>query len=178
MNEKNSNPSDNNLNQNLDKIFAVQAKLISQDFDLDEFMNLVVNETQILTKAIGVVLELAEGDFMVYRAASGTVQGFLGLKLPKQNSISGLCVESREILISDDTEVDSRVNLEACRRVKARSLVVAPLFHNGTAIGVLKILSDKPKAFNETDINILKLMAGFLGSALYRQMVSEFKSFL
>lgn len=161
----------------LNRILAIQSHLIDADFNLSDFMDLVVNEMQTLTPATGVVLELVSGDYMVYRAATGTVQEYIGLKLPIKNSISGLCVESHEILQSEDTEVDSRVNIEACRRVKARSLVVAPLFHEGQAVGVLKILSEKPRAFNDSHIKILQLMAGFLGSALFRQVLHEIRNF-
>jgi putative methionine-R-sulfoxide reductase with GAF domain len=168
---------DENEVERLNKIVAIQQRLMSDNFDLDEFMNLIVNEIQTLTPATGVVIELADGDEMVYRAAVGYAESFLGLRLPLKNSISGLCVESNKILISEDTENDARVNLEACRKVKARSLVVAPLFNCKMAVGVLKIMSDQPYAFNETDIKMLQLMAGFLGSALASQIRKEVRNF-
>lgn len=167
------------LESRLNRIVAIQQLLISEDFDLNDFMETVVNEMQTLMtiNATGVVIELVAGDEMVYRAASGTVTDFINLHLPIKNSISGLCVESRKILISKDTENDSRVNLEACRKVKARSLIVAPLFHGKNIVGVLKAMSDKPDAFHDADIKILQLMAGFLGSALAAQMLKEIRNF-
>src|SRR5262249_1281239 len=98
----------------LDSIVAIQKRLVADNFDLDEFMNLIVTEIQKLTPATGVVIELADGDDMVYRAATGSVEDYLGLRLPLKNSISGLCVQSNKVLISEDTENDPRVNLEAC----------------------------------------------------------------
>jgi diguanylate cyclase (GGDEF)-like protein len=163
----------------LNQIIDIQTRIVGADFDITGFMNLVVDQMQSLTPATGVVVELVEGDDMVYRAACGTVKNSVGLHLPRKNSISGLCVEQKEVLRSDDTENDPRVNLEACRRVKARSMVVAPLFHDGNAVGVLKILSNKPNEFSQKDVETLQLMANMIGSALAHQIAySETKKIL
>ncbi len=157
----------------LNQIINTQSCLAEADFNLQEFMQLIVLQMQKLTPATGVVVELVEGDEMVYRAASGTVADYVGLRLKIENSISGLCIRENEILRSDDTELDPRVNLEACRKVKARSLVVTPLVHQGGAIGVLKILSKNAEAFSEQDENILQLMAGFIASGVAHQQFYE-----
>jgi putative methionine-R-sulfoxide reductase with GAF domain len=155
----------------------VQNRLLDKNVNLDEFMNLVVNEMLTLTPATGSVIELADNGDMVYRAATGTVQEYIGLRLALKSSISGLCVQSHQVLICIDTEKDTRVNVEACRRVKARSLVVAPLFNDNKAVGVLKIISDKPDAFSDADVKVLQIMAGFLGSALATKMLDELRNF-
>ncbi|MBV9575592.1 MAG: GAF domain-containing protein, partial [Gammaproteobacteria bacterium] len=161
------------INYRLNRIIMVQSRLVSSNFNLDAFMDLIVHQMQDLTPATGVVIELVDGKEMVYRAATGTVASHIGMRLAIGNSISGLCVNSHKILSSNDTENDERVNKEACRKVGARSLVVTPLFHQGNAIGVLKILSNIPNAFSETDFQTLQLMAGFIGSALAHQMLYE-----
>lgn len=157
----------------LNNIIETQSRLAKADFDLDGFMNLVVEQMMQLTPATGVVVELVEGDEMVYRAATGTVKDHVGLHIKRHGSISGLCVEVQQVLRSDDTEKDVRVNIEACRRVRARSMIVAPLFHEAKAVGVLKILSDQPKGFNEEDVKTLQLMAGLIGSALMHQIAHD-----
>lgn len=154
----------------LTQVIRTQARLASADFDLSAFLNLVVQQMQKLTPATGVVVELVEKDEMVYRAATGTVAAYIGLRLKIIGSISGLCVKTRKILHSPDTEKDKRVNVEACRKVKARSLVVAPLFYEGKAVGVLKILSKNSDAFDAIDVQILQIMAGFIGSGLAHQL--------
>jgi len=170
-------PLDNNADR-LNALVEVQGYLNEAHFDLYAFMELVVEQMQKLTPATGVIIELVEGDNMIYRAATGSAKPHLGLSLPRENSISGLCVTSHQILRCDETEKDERVNLPACRKVGARSMVVAPLFHNGDAIGVLKILSDKPHAFSEDDVKTLQLMAGYIASGLAKQMLQEFRDFI
>lgn len=154
----------------LNEIIMTQTKIAQADFNLDEFMNLVVKQVEKLTPATGVVVELVEGEEMVYKAVGGSVKNYLNTRLPRGNSISGLCVQAREVLHSDDTEKDPRVNVEACRKVGARSLVVAPLFHQDECVGVLKTLSNKAEAFAEEDVKTLQLMAGLIGSALGHQI--------
>lgn len=167
MNEKNNN----------DIINQIQQKLVDAEFDFAAYMNLVVEQMMIITPATGVIIELAEGDEMVYRAASGSAKNYLGLRLPMKNSITGLCVSSHTVLKCDDTETDPRVNLEACRKVGARSMVVAPLFYNGQAIGVLKIVSDKVANFSDKDIHNLQLMAGVVASGIALQRLQEMRDF-
>jgi GAF domain-containing protein len=161
-------------------IEAVKQQLLEGEFDLYQFMDLVVNQIQLLTGAAGVVVEIVDNDEMVYRAATGTVKEHLGLRLKINNSFSGLCVQTCEILLCHDTENDTRVNKTACRLVGARSMVVVPLLNRLNpkyALGVLKILSPQANAFDENDINTLQLMARFLATALTNQMLKEVKDF-
>ena len=160
------------------RIAKLVAHLNEADFEIYAFMNLAVHEVLELTPATGVVVELVEGDEMVYRAATGVMEPYLGLRLPIKGSISGLCVETREALCSEDTEKDTRVNLPACQKIGARSLVVAPLFHLRKAVGVLKIVSDKPDNFSPQDIEILKKVAACLGNALAAQIYQDIRKFI
>ena len=162
--------------QFLDLIIATQARLLQAHFDLTAFMNLVVEQMHILTAATGVVIELVEKDEMVYRATTGSIKNYIGLRLPVLNSISGLCITSQTILRSDDTEIDPRVNKVACQKVGARSLIVSPLFYEGKAIGVLKTISDKPAAFTKNDMQTLQLMSGLIASGIAHNIfISESK---
>ena len=159
----------------LEKIIETQSILIKAQFNLEDFMQLVAQKVQELTPATGAVIELVEDEFMVYKAVSGTVVNYHQLRIPMQNSISGLCILQNQVLICQDTEQDARVNLEACRKVLARSLVVAPLFHAGKSVGVIKILSRYPNAFDKLHIKILEIMASLIASGLNNQIIFEEK---
>ena len=52
-------------------------------------------------------------------------------------------------------------------------MVVAPLFHAGKSVGVLKILSDCPNNFVARDVQTLQIMAGLLGAAIGHQHAYE-----
>ncbi|MRT18272.1 GAF domain-containing protein, partial [Vitellibacter sp. q18] len=73
-------------------------------------------------------------------------------------------------LIAEDTANDSRVNHEACKKIAAASMVVTPLYEDGNVVGVLKIISDTPYAFDDNDLKTLEMMAGLIGAAIGRKI--------
>ncbi|WLQ16673.1 diguanylate cyclase [Hahella aquimaris] len=156
--------------EKLNQIVETQSHLSQAEIDMTAFMQLVTEKMLTVTPATGAVIELMEGDEMVYQAASGSVHQFEGLRLNLYDSLSGLCVTDRKALISEDTANDPRVNHEACKKVGAASIVVTPLYEEGNIIGVLKILSDTPHAFDHDDLKTLEMMAGLIGSAIGRKI--------
>jgi diguanylate cyclase (GGDEF)-like protein/PAS domain S-box-containing protein/excisionase family DNA binding protein len=147
-------------------VIAAQRDVALLGLDLDAVIALIVERTQALTRAAGAAIELTEGDEMVYRAASGAAAPHVGLRLVQAGSLSGRCVRTGEILRCDDAETDPRVDLVACRRVGARSMIVVPLHHERLVVGVLKVLAPAPQAFTERDVQTLRLLAGVLAAAL------------
>ncbi len=164
-------PKPSQLKQNhLQQIIEMQAALVSGDFALDAFMTDVVERVQTFTSATGAVVELVEGDEMVYRAASGSVSTYVGLRLKMATSLSGNCVRSGQVTLFEDTANDPRVDAAACKKVSAASMVVVPLSRKNQVVGVLKVISNQAYAFNEHDVYTLQLLAGLLGGALGQQI--------
>jgi diguanylate cyclase (GGDEF)-like protein len=135
-------------------------------------MQLVADRVSSLCGADGAIVELAEGREMIYRACSGTAAPFLGLRLDRAASLSGMCVEMGEVLICEDSESDDRVDREACRRVGLRSMVVAPLLYESNAVGVIKVLSARPFAFESGHVAALRTMADLIAAAMYHASAS------
>ncbi len=158
----------------LSAIIATQYDIATAELDLNKVMNLIVERTQNLTCASGAAIELVEGDEMVYHATSGTVADYTGLRLKIAASLSGQCVRTGEILRCNDAELDPRVDIVACRRVGARSMIVVPLHHDRKVVGVLKVLSPQAHAFGERDVQTLQLMAGLIAAAMSH--ASEFSA--
>jgi diguanylate cyclase (GGDEF)-like protein len=149
------------------EVIKAQTEISSLGPDLGAVMALVVDRARQLTAAAGAVIEMAEGEQMVYRAAAGTTAAQLGLRLQRVGSLSGLCVEQGQPLRCDDSELDPRVDLLACRKVGLRSMIVVPLKHHDTVVGVLKVLSPAPAAFDEADLHLLGLMSGLVAATMY-----------
>jgi diguanylate cyclase (GGDEF)-like protein len=152
----------------LDALVATQTAIATSHLDLDGVLATVVTEAQQLTGADAAVVELPDGDDLVYRAASGTVAQHLGLRVARAGSLSGRSFASRQVIVCRDSETDGRVDRDACRRVGARSLVVVPLLHDGEAIGVLKVSSGVPDAFEERQGQLLAGLGTLIASALVR----------
>ena len=126
-----------------------------------------------LTPATGAVVELAEGDELVYRATSGAATSHLGLRLLRANSLSGLCIARGQMLTCADSETDDRVDREACRLIGLRSMIVVPLRHHEQVVGVLKVYSSEARNFDDTDEEILGLMSDLIASAMYNATNNE-----
>lgn len=155
------------------EVIRTQTAIAKFGLDLGGVMAFVAERVQALTGANGAMIELAEDDDMVYRAVSGMAGGLLGLRLKRQGSLSGACVAEGRILRCDDSETDPRVDRNACRKVGLRSMVCAPLAHNDTPVGVLKIASPVPGAFSERDIRVLELMCDLIAAAMFHAVAHE-----
>jgi diguanylate cyclase len=167
---KHNMPSDLSAEPNLAQLLGVikiQTEIAKLGLDLNGVMEMVVREALTITGASGVVVELADGDDMVYRAVAGIAQGQLGLRISRAGSLAGLCLEKAHALRCDDSETDPLVNREACRKVGLRSMVVVPLIYHEQAVGVIKILSPKPHAFGEGETKILGLMSDLIAAAMF-----------
>jgi diguanylate cyclase (GGDEF)-like protein len=157
----------------LDRLAETQHAIATSEFDLDAVLTTVVQEARRLTSGDAAVVEMPDGEDLVYRAASGTAESHVGLHLPAEGAISGLALRTGETLVCDDSETDERVDVEVCRRVGARSLVVLPLRHDAQTAGVLKVYSERPRAFRPEHVRVLTLLADMIGSALARAELLE-----
>ena len=150
----------------LTEIIAIQQEIAGTEPDRGALMRLIAERTQNLTRADGAVVELIEDDELVYHAGSGILADRIGLRLKISASLSGACVSKGEPLLCEDTEKDSRVDRNVCRKTGAKSLIVAPLYHARSAVGVLKVASRETSFFGERDVDTLRLMSGLIAAAM------------
>jgi diguanylate cyclase (GGDEF)-like protein len=150
--------------EDLRAIIQTQTEIAASDLDLDAAMELIASRGQQLTRASAGVIEIADGDEMVYRVTTGEATPFLGVRLRMAASLSGLCVEEGRVLRSDDTVDDPRVDSAACKRVNARSMLCVPLVHQDETVGVLKVYSPKAHNFGDGDVEALELLSGLIAA--------------
>lgn len=160
-------------NDKLLEIINVQTEVAQQGMDLSCIMELVTHRTQQITNADGASVELMENNELVYSAASGLAEKFLGLRLDMEKSLSGECIRARIPLISNNIETDDRVNRNACRKIGLSSMIVVPLVYRNDVVGVLKVLSKNVGHFKEEDIKILELMSGLIAAEMFGAMKNE-----
>jgi N-acetylmuramoyl-L-alanine amidase/putative methionine-R-sulfoxide reductase with GAF domain len=135
-------------------------------FVLDEVLQLVAERAVAITGADGLAIALAENDEIVLRAAAGIVRPDVGARIDRDSAFSGASFRTAQIVNCDDTETDARVNLQACRRLGARSMVAVPLCGRRRVIGLLEAFSAWPFGFNESDVRNLSLLAELVVGAL------------
>ena len=153
-------------------VIKAQSEIAQLGLDLGAVMIRVTERVLDLTPATGAVVELAEGDELVYRATSGAAASHLGLRLLRVNSLSGLCIARGQMLTCADSETDDRVDREACRLIGLRSMIVVPLRHSEQVVGVLKVYS-VARSFDDTDEEILGLMSDLIASAMFNATKNE-----
>jgi diguanylate cyclase (GGDEF)-like protein len=152
----------------LDRVVAVQTAIATSRFSIDAVMQTVVDEAQRLCGADAAVVEIPDGEELVYRAVAGTAARHLGMRLAAQTALSGAALRAQRILVCDDAQSDERVDRDACMRVGARSMVVVPLLHDRRAAGVLKVYSAERAAFGPDHVRTLAMLGDIVGGALAR----------
>jgi diguanylate cyclase (GGDEF)-like protein len=152
--------------QRLLAVIAAQNEIIATGLELDAVMHLVVLRARSLTGADAAVVEVVDGDEMVSEAVAGTAESHPGLRVRRDSSLSGTCVALDQLLRSDDTAVDPRVNRAICAQVGAGSMVCAPLHHGDTVVGVLKVYSAAPRSFSAEDEGTLELLGDLVAARM------------
>jgi N-acetylmuramoyl-L-alanine amidase len=137
-----------------------------EQFVLDEVLQLIAERAVAITGADGMAIALAENSEIVLRAAAGEVRPDVGARIDRDSAFSGASFRMAQVVMCDDTETDARVNLQACRRLGARSMVAVPLCGRRRVIGLLEAFSSWPFGFNDSDIRNLTLLAELVVGAL------------
>jgi diguanylate cyclase (GGDEF)-like protein/PAS domain S-box-containing protein len=155
------------------RVVAAQNAIVEGAGDLTPTLEIVAREGRAIVGGDGAVVELADGDDMVYRAAAGTGSAHLGQRVPMRGSLAGLVLATGETALCDDTETDERVDREACRRVGVGSMICVALRHRGESVAVLKVFCARPGAFTERDASTLELLAGLAAATVHRAQVER-----
>ena len=164
--------------EELSTIIELQQSVATSTLSLPLLMNMICEKTQILAQASGAVVEIADGDEMVYKASAGSLKNSLGMRLNIHTSLSGMSVRMNEVLYCRDSETDSRVDRESCRIVGARSMICVPLSYENKTVGVLKVVSPEADKFSEHDVNFLRLTAGLLSASIAKEEINYQKDLM
>lgn len=143
---------------------AVLHEAIRDAADPMTLLDRIVLQSLILVpKADGASLEMRrDADALEYISAAGTLQSFVGLRLPLRQSLSGLAVLTGDVQLCADGLDDARVNREAVQRTGVRSMLCVPLSADEQGVAVLKVSSREPHAFTDADADRLRILARFL----------------
>jgi diguanylate cyclase (GGDEF)-like protein len=156
-------------------IIKTQTEIAAADLDSGALMRLVAQRAQELTDASAGVIEVPDGDEMVYTVTTGDATPYLGIRMNRDSSLSGLSLDLDQVLHCNDTEVDPRIDRTASRRVKARSMMAVPLRHGDDAFGVLKVYSSTPEAFTPEHVETLQLLTESISAQMAHASLFELK---
>ena len=137
----------------LNHIIRTQALLAQLPFDIDHFANIVVELVLKLLPADAAMVEMLDGDALLYRAASGSARPLAGQREEAPGGPTGRCLRDGELVVTPAGGADC--------------IAVAPLFKAGRVVGVLKATTTTSgAAFDTEQSQTLQLLAGLLSAAL------------
>lgn len=138
------------------------------DLELEPGITIIAERAQALTGATGAAIALQSGTEIVCKARTGRTAPDLGVRLQTDSGLSAECVRTGEILLCHDAEKNPRVDLASCRRLGARSILVAPLRHYRRTLGIFEVLSAAPYAFDQRDVATMQLLSSVMVAAMSR----------
>jgi N-acetylmuramoyl-L-alanine amidase/putative methionine-R-sulfoxide reductase with GAF domain len=136
-------------------------------FGLDEVLRLVAMRAISITGANGVAIALVKENAIICRASAGKIAPDPGIRLDPNSGFSGACLRNGQTVRCDDSDIDSRVNAQACRALGARSMVAVPLTAKGRVVGLIEAFSSKTHGFNDADVKSLNLLGELILAAIH-----------
>jgi len=133
---------------------------------LEPGIGIIAERALALTGTTGAAIALRTGGEIVCRARTGRTAPDLGVRLQTDSGLSAECVRTGEILLCHDAAINPRVDLASCRRLGARSILVAPLRHYRRTLGLFEVLSGTPYAFDHRDVSTMQLLASVMVAAI------------
>lgn len=139
---------------------------LSADLALEVVLHEMVEQACAATGASGVAVILERDGEWMCRASSGTGTPELGARLGCDSGLTAECIKTGRVQRCDDTEKDSRVDIEACRSLGVRSLIMLPILQAEKLIGVFAAFSPRRAAFGEEHERNLKVLSGHVIKSL------------
>src|SRR5882762_154964 len=127
--------------------------------DLDSILSEATHAARYFTDATGAALALWSQGVVICRARSGEAAPPLGAKLDVNSGVSGECLRSGRSKRCNDTLTDPLVDASVCQELGIRSLAAVPLRGERGVVGILEVFSDRPYAFSDAHITLLKQLA-------------------
>lgn len=149
---------------------VVQQQVEALGSDFAGALQLIAERTLALVGASGAAIALADTtpNYMVCRASSGSEAPPMGARLHVGSGFSGECVRTGNVLRSDDTEFDRRVDRGSCRALGIRSILAVPIRASQKSIGLIEVFSTEPNRFSEPDQQVLLRFAETVRNAAGR----------
>jgi len=128
----------------------------SAELAFDLVLHEVAEEAREASQSSGAAIAWMRDGEMVCRATTGENAPNLGVRLDIRSGLAGACADTGQIQNCRDTNIDPRVDQEACRQLGVRSMLVAPISMASETLGILQLYSPKPNAFGDTEIRALQ----------------------
>ena len=124
------------------------------------FAALVTGAMKAIPQAEGGVVELIDGDDLVYHSPQGSIGDHAGLRVPLHGTMAGRSALSGRPLRVADVQTEKGASQDLLARLGVRSCLLVPLARLGAVVGVLRLQSGRPGTFSDEDLQVARLFAG------------------
>ena len=138
---------------------TIQYEFHSLGPDMNTALRVISERARTLLRGTGAAIALIDRGPMMCRASVGSGGPPLGTHVDINSGFSGECIRAGRALRCDDTETDSRVAAEICRRLGIRSIAAAPICYERDVVGLVEVFSSNTFAFDEGDLAVLERLA-------------------
>ncbi|HEX7424055.1 MAG TPA: TonB family protein [Terriglobales bacterium] len=119
----------------------------------------IVQQALQATHATGAAIALEEQGELICRAVAGDSASEIGTRINTGSGPTGVCASSGTMQLCSNTELDSRVDADACRELGVSAVMVVPLLHQDQLLGLIEVFSRRPYAFGMRDLQALQDLA-------------------
>jgi K+-sensing histidine kinase KdpD len=147
--------------------------------DLNRLLMLIVRITADMLEAEGATIALqdAKTGELVFHSISGKESAKLqSFRISAGEGIAGNCVQTRQPVVVNDTQNDSRFSARADRKsgFKTRSILCVPLLIDDSCIGALEAVNKKKESgFDEHDLLLAEAVASQIAVAIQNVQLTE-----
>jgi transcriptional regulator with GAF, ATPase, and Fis domain len=146
--------------------FAPVEKAARDEPRLDRVLHDLAARAMQETGASSVAIGLGREGAMICCAVAGLSPANLGAPINTESGLTGMAIRRQMSQWCTDTESDLRVDVELCRQLGVRSIIVVPVRGRYTVVGLFAIFSVSPDAFSLDDLNTVKKLAHWAAEAI------------
>ncbi len=150
----------------LEALIGSQGAVSAAGSDLNGMFTAIVQAAlTIVGAADGAVVELVDGDCLIYSVVGGSLSSHAGRRVPLADTLSGRSLHKARPLICRDVELDNRIDAGLMRGLGIKSMIVVPVTWRGQPIAVLKVTSQQADVLLPRDLVMMQILAAQVGSA-------------
>lgn len=151
-------------------IAEIQSLIRTQSLNIADGCALIGERALTLTGASGVSISLVDNGYLDCVAEAGVPAKIPGSSLSSHSKYATEQLKSGHMFESEDSQTDSRLEVDACLKLGVGSLVAAPVLRFGEIAGLVEVRWAKPHAFGESELRTCRLMAGLVTGTLERSV--------
>jgi hypothetical protein len=157
------------LGDTLAEIAATQEVLHSKEWDLKTAAQLIADQLQKITSAVGVAVALIHEDRLEYSAAVGNAASLAGMAMPIDSSLT----EFLQTAATDPALIGALL-----KRQNTKSPFLFPIYNEGKVAGLLDVRFAECDGIPLQEVQSCQVMSGLMGQAIASAAKLEWKNAL